>query len=50
MNQQKLAKLLNLSRTTVSRSLTNHPAIGVETRARVRTLAAQMGYRARPRG
>jgi LacI family transcriptional regulator len=45
MNQQKLAKLLNLSRTTVSRSLTNHPAIGVETRARVRTLAAQMGYR-----
>lgn len=45
MNQQKLAKLLNLSRTTVSRSLTNHPAIGVETRARVRALAAQMGYR-----
>ncbi|HUL52185.1 MAG TPA: LacI family DNA-binding transcriptional regulator [Opitutaceae bacterium] len=45
MNQQKLAKLLNVSRTTVSRSLTNHPAIGAETRARVQALAAQMGYR-----
>lgn len=51
MNQQKLAKLLNLSRTTVSRSLANHPAIGAETRARVQALAKQMGYRGRaPRG
>jgi len=45
VNQQKLAKLLNLSRTTVSRSLANHPAISTETRARVQALAAQMGYR-----
>ena len=45
VNQQKLAKLLNLSRTTVSRSLTNHPSISADTRIRVQTLASQMGYR-----
>lgn len=45
MNQQKLAKLLNVSRTTVSRSLTNHPSISADTRIRVQTLASQMGYR-----
>lgn len=44
MNQQELAKSLNLSRTTVSRSLANHPAIGAETRARVQAFAAKMGY------
>ena len=47
MNQQRLAEILKLSRTTVSRSLTNHPTIGAETRARVQTLAAKMGYRGR---
>jgi LacI family transcriptional regulator len=45
VNQQKLAKLLNLSRTTVSRSLTNHPSISAETRVRVQALASKMGYR-----
>lgn len=47
-NQQKLAKLLNLSRTTVSRSLSNHPAIHPETRARVQSLAEKLGYRNAP--
>lgn len=45
VNQQELAELLNLSRTTVSRSLSNHPAISAETRARVQALASQKGYR-----
>lgn len=48
LNQQLLAKQLRLSRTTVSRSLSNHPAISAETRTRVQTLAAQLGYRSAP--
>jgi LacI family transcriptional regulator len=48
VNQQILAEKLRLSRTTVSRSLANHPAIGAETRARVQALAAKMGYRGNP--
>ena len=47
-NQQQLARLLNLSRTTVSRSLSNHPAIHPETRARVQALAGKLGYRNAP--
>jgi LacI family transcriptional regulator len=47
VNQQRLAEILKLSRTTVSRSLANHPSIGAETRIRVQTLAAKMGYRGR---
>lgn len=45
VNQQLIADKLNISRTTVSRSFSNHPAINPETRARVLELAAQMGYR-----
>jgi LacI family transcriptional regulator len=44
INQQELAKKLNLSQTTVSRSLANHPAINVETKALVLETAAKMGY------
>lgn len=48
INQQRLADQLQLSRTTVSRSLANHPAISAETRARVQAAAADMGYRGKP--
>lgn len=48
VNQQLLAERLNLSRTTVSRSLANHPAISADTRERVKSLAAEMGYRTNP--
>lgn len=45
LNQQLLAERLNISRTTVSRSLANHPAISADTREKVQQLAAEMGYR-----
>jgi LacI family transcriptional regulator len=48
INQQLIAERLNLSRTTVSRSLANHPAISADTRARVQGLAVEMGYRGNP--
>lgn len=44
IDQQTLAKRLNLSRTTVSRCFTNHPKINPQTRARVFQLAAELGY------
>jgi len=48
VNQQLLAKQLRLSRTTVSRSLSNHPAISAATRQRVQALATKLGYRGTP--
>jgi len=48
VNQLELALLLRLSHTTVSRALSNHPAINAVTRTRVLALAAQLGYRAGP--
>jgi len=45
INQQLIADKLKISRTTVSRSFSNHPAINPETRAQVLSLAATMGYR-----
>jgi len=48
LNQQLLAEKLNISRTTVSRSLANHPAISADTRDRVQKLAAEMGYHSNP--
>lgn len=48
VNQHLLAKRLKLSHTTVSRSLSNHPAISQETRSRVLNLAAELGYHAAP--
>ena len=44
INQQELARQLNLSQTTISRSLANHPAINAETKALVLETAAKMGY------
>lgn len=44
INQQAIADQLEISRATVSRCFTNHPAINPETRARVFELAARMGY------
>jgi LacI family transcriptional regulator len=45
INQEDLARRLGISRTTVSRSFSNHPAINPETRARVLSLAEELGYR-----
>ena len=44
VNQQRIADLLGISRTTVSRCFTNHPGINPLTRARVFDVASQMGY------
>lgn len=43
-NQTLIAAQLNISRTTVSRCFTNHPGISPSTRARVFSLASQLGY------
>jgi LacI family transcriptional regulator len=48
VNQDLIATRLNISRTTVSRSLANHPAISAETRKRVQEMAAQLGYQQSP--
>jgi LacI family transcriptional regulator len=48
VNQDQIATRLNISRTTVSRSLANHPAISAETRARVLAAADELGYRPSP--
>lgn len=48
VNQELIAQRLNISRTTVSRSLANHPAISAETRARVLAAAEELGYRLSP--
>lgn len=47
-DQQRLAQLLRLSPATVSRSLSNHPAVAAATRERVRALASKLGYRSAP--
>jgi LacI family transcriptional regulator len=48
VNQDLIATRLNISRTTVSRSLANHPAISAETRAKVHSMAEELGYRQSP--
>jgi|TARA_B110000438_G_C15812692_1_gene650400 LacI family transcriptional regulator len=48
VNQQIIAQRLNLSQTTVSRALGNHPAINADTKAIVWNLAAQLGYQMPP--
>ncbi len=45
VNQQTIADKLRISRTSVSRSFSNHPAINPETRAKVFAMAARLGYR-----
>lgn len=49
-NLQQIADHLNLSVATVSRALQNHPRISDETRHRVTSAAAQMGYKPRRSG
>ena len=48
INQNLIAEKLKISRTTVSRSLANHPAISAETRAKVQSMAEELGYRQSP--
>ena len=43
-SQKDIASKLNLSPTTVSRALQNHPAINAETRAKVAAAARKLGY------
>ena len=47
VNLEHIAEQLDLSVATVSRSLRNHPRISAETRARVHSMATQMGYKPR---
>jgi LacI family transcriptional regulator len=48
INQDRIAEQLNISRTTVSRSLANHPSISADTREKVLKLAGDLGYRSSP--
>ncbi len=48
ISHHTIAKRLKLSRATVTRSLSNHPSIGLETRRRVQELAAELGYASTP--
>ena len=41
---KQIAKQLNVSVSTVSRALSNHPRIGLGTRLKVQKLAAELGY------
>lgn len=43
-SQHEIARILNLSQPTVSRSLANHPAINPETKASVWETALRLGY------
>ena len=44
-----VARLAGVSAATVSRALRDHPRISVGTRARIKALARQVGYRPNPR-
>jgi LacI family repressor for deo operon, udp, cdd, tsx, nupC, and nupG len=41
---KEIAKRLNVSVSTVSRALSGHPRIGLQTRERVKALAQELGY------
>jgi DNA-binding LacI/PurR family transcriptional regulator len=41
---QEIARILKLSKSTVSRALRNHPAIGLRTTQRVQQLAKELNY------
>ncbi len=45
MKQSDIARLANVSVTTVSRALAGHPTVNRETRARIRAIAAEHGFR-----
>lgn len=40
-----IANQLNISPTTVSRGLNDHPAININTKEKIRKLAKELGYR-----
>jgi len=44
INQAEIARKLDMSITTVSRALRNHPLVNAQTRQRVKQAAAEMGY------
>jgi LacI family transcriptional regulator len=44
MTIKEMAELLNVSPSTISRALQNHPSIGEKTTARVHALAKKVGY------
>ncbi|MEP9372259.1 LacI family DNA-binding transcriptional regulator [Mesorhizobium sp. KR1-2] len=48
MNLKQLARMLDLSQTTVSRALNGYPEVSEETRRRVSDAARQHGYRPNP--
>src|SRR6478672_5328555 len=41
---KEIAKRLNVSVSTVSRALSDHPRIGLQTKERVKALALELGY------
>ena len=49
VNQREIARAAGVSPATVSLALRNHPSIPEETRARIREVAEQLGYRPNPR-
>ena len=48
MNLKRLADLLGMSKTTVSRALNGYPEVNVRTRERVVAAAREAGYEANP--
>ncbi|WP_431213425.1 LacI family DNA-binding transcriptional regulator [Puia sp. P3] len=47
---QEIARILKLSKSTVSRALRDHPAIGLRTTQRVQQLGQRTQLRAQPDG
>ncbi|MEH3107084.1 MAG: LacI family DNA-binding transcriptional regulator [Sphingomonas fennica] len=45
MKQSDIARLANVSVTTVSRALAGHPTVNRETQARIRAIASEHGFR-----
>ncbi len=48
VHHSQIAAAANVSRSTVSRALQNHPSLPAETRLRIQELARQMGYTPNP--
>lgn len=46
---KEIAKRLNVSVSTVSRALSDHPRIGIKTKEAVKKIAAEMGYEPNPK-
>ena len=48
VHHSQIAAAANVSRSTVSRALQNHPSLPAETRTRIQELARQLGYTPNP--